>query len=129
MYKDLDIVRLKDGETVQAGVVTTPDLEWAERLEKFLIHKGEPWNWQNSVVLHRETGIEVYYYILHRQGEPFSFLMNAELSGVGILGHIWTTPEGRHVPGDGTANGGLSQAGRKGLVPVYCAQFSGISYL
>ena len=51
MYEGLGHVVLATGEQVEVGVVIGPDAEWAERLERFLGHKGEPWNWQNRQVL------------------------------------------------------------------------------
>lgn len=95
MYEHLDDIVLKSGERVEMGVIVAPDHDWAERLEKLLGHKGELWNWQNTEVLRSNTGIEVYFYVLHRGGKPFSNIMTAELAGVGILGHVWTNPEDR----------------------------------
>ncbi len=60
MYNHLDDILLKSGESVEMGVVIPPDLGWAERIEKLLHHKGDPWNWQNSEVLRFNVGIEVY---------------------------------------------------------------------
>ena len=40
MYRELERVRLKDGDEVEAGVVVGPDLEWAARVEDLLSHKG-----------------------------------------------------------------------------------------
>ncbi len=95
MYEKLEDVALKTGEKVEAGMVLAPDLQWAERLVKLLYHKGDPANWQNSEVLKSDVGIEVYFYVLHRDGSPFSNILTAEFSGVGILGHVWTNPEDR----------------------------------
>ena len=95
MYEALGHVILATGEQVEVGVVVGPDPRWAERLEKLLCHKGEPWNWQNSRVLRTDTGIGSRFYVLHRGGIPFANAMIAELSGVGILAHVWTRPEDR----------------------------------
>ena len=95
MYEELGETTLKWGETVQTGMVVAPDLEWAERIERVLAHKGEPWNWQISQALRSKLGIEVRFYLLHRQGRPISNVMTAELAGVGVLGHVWTEPEER----------------------------------
>jgi hypothetical protein len=95
MYEYLDDIHLKSGESVEMGVVISPDLHWAKQLEKLLHHKRDPWNWQNSEVLRSHVEIEVYYYVLHRDGAPFSNIMTAELHGVGILGHVWTNPKDR----------------------------------
>ncbi len=95
MYHDLDEITLKSGETLQAGVVLAPDAEWEERVLELLCHKEEPWNWQNQQVLRSQLGIEVRFYLAHRNGRPVSSVMTAELAGVGILGHVWTKPEER----------------------------------
>jgi hypothetical protein len=95
MYKDLGHVTLKTGERVEAGVVFGPDADWAERLEKLLSHKGDLWNWQNHQALRSSLGIDVQFYLLHRQGIPFANILTSELAGVGHLGHVWTEPEDR----------------------------------
>jgi hypothetical protein len=95
MYEELGQVTLRTGEKVRAGVVVGPDLEWAERIEDLLAHKGEPWNWQNSAVLREEVGVEARFHILHRDGAPFANILTTELAGVGLFGHVWTNPEDR----------------------------------
>ena len=95
MYEPLGSVVLKNGETVEAGVVVAPDLDWADRMEKLLGGSGGIWNWQNRTLLRDDVGIEAYYYILHRDGTTLANIMTAEVSGVGILGHVWTEPADR----------------------------------
>jgi hypothetical protein len=43
-----------------------PDLEWADRIVALLEHKGEPWNWQNQAVLRDYIGLDVRFFILHK---------------------------------------------------------------
>lgn len=95
MYESLASITLSSGETVQAACVKGPDPEWAERIEKLLGHKGDPWNWQNTEVLRQELGIEAWFYILHRDGRPFSNILTIDVDGVGLFGHVYTTPEDR----------------------------------
>ena len=95
MYQDLDPITLKSGEAVQAGVVHGPDLEWASRIEAFLSHKGPPWQWGNEQVLRTGTGLGAFFYLLHRNGDPFANIMTIEHRGVGLLGHVYTRPEDR----------------------------------
>lgn len=95
MYEKLDIITLRDGEKVEAGVVKGPDAEWAPRLEPLLRHKGEPWNWQVTQVLTRQLDLEPYFYILHRNGDPFANIMTVEAAGVGVFGHVYTEPADR----------------------------------
>lgn len=95
MFQSMGKVTLKTGESVQAGVVVGPDLDWAESIEKLLHHKGDPWNWQNSQMLRSEHEIEARFYVLHRAGIPFANISTFELAGVGLFGHVWTVPEDR----------------------------------
>ncbi len=95
MYQTLGKVTLRNGEAVEAGIVIGPDAEWATRVEALLAHKGHPWLWQNAQSLTRDTGIEVRFHLLHRNGRPFANIMTAEYQGVGLFGHVWTEPDDR----------------------------------
>ncbi|MBA2481663.1 MAG: GNAT family N-acetyltransferase, partial [Planctomycetes bacterium] len=95
MYTQLASVTLKSGERVECGVVRGPAAEWAQRVEKLLMHKGDVWNWQNTELLTTDVGVEAYFYILHRSGVPFANIMTVELKGVGLFGHVWTDPADR----------------------------------
>lgn len=95
MYRSLGKVGLKGGEEVEAGVVTGPDLAWAERVEQLLGHKGDLWRWQNSQAIRRELDVEMRFYVLHRNGAPFANMMTATRAGVGHFGHVWTNPADR----------------------------------
>ena len=95
MYQKLGTVTLRSGETVEAGVVKGPEPAWAERLVKLLWHKGDPWNWQNARLLEADQGLDVYFYVLHRDGKPLANIMTVENAGVGHFGHVWTEPADR----------------------------------
>ena len=95
MYRELEPVTLKNGERVEAGVVVGPDLDWADRVEGLLSHKGEIWLWGNEMTLRHDLGIDALFYILHRDGVPFANMMNIEYRGVGLYGHVYTEPEDR----------------------------------
>ena len=95
MYESLGDFCLKSGESVEMGVIYGPDLDWAERLETLLAHKGNIWDWQNSAVLRRQIGIDGRFYVLHRDGEPFANMMVVVQQGSGHFGHVWTCPEDR----------------------------------
>ena len=95
MYQHLDRIALKSGETVDAGVVQGPDLQWAPRVEGLLSHKGPHWRWGNEQVLRTGTGLGVFYYLLSRDGDPFANIMTIEHRGAGLLGHVYTRPEDR----------------------------------
>jgi hypothetical protein len=62
---------------------------------RLLEHKGEPWNWGNIAVLSKPTGFRSYYYVLHRDGVPFSNISTWEVDGVGLFGHVFTRPDDR----------------------------------
>ncbi len=91
----LGTVTLKSGERVEAAVVRAPDSEWAPKLERFLGHKGQIWQWQNSELLRHDVGIEARFHILHRAGAPLAHILTAELNGVGLFGHVYTDPADR----------------------------------
>jgi hypothetical protein len=93
MYRKLSEFELKSGQRVEAGVVIAPDADWSERLKDFLSWQDDIWNWQNSIFLESQTGIEVYYYVAHADGQVVSTIMSAECNGIGLRGHIWTPPE------------------------------------
>ena len=93
MYRKLSEFELKSGQRVEAGVVIAPDADWSERLKDFLSWQDDIWNWQNSIFLESQTGIEVYYYVAHADGQVISTIMSAECNGIGLRGHIWTPPE------------------------------------
>jgi hypothetical protein len=95
VQQGLGTVVLDGGERVAASVISAPDSEWADRLAKFLVHKGEPWTWGNVELLTKPTGVHAYFYILHRDGVPLSNIMTCEVNGVGLFGHVFTRPEDR----------------------------------
>ncbi len=101
MVESLGSVVLKSGEQVSATAVRGPDDAWRGRITALLGHKGEPWLWQNSELLSRAAGIDAWFYVLHRDGQPIAHQMTAELQGVGIFGHVWTEPADR---GQGAAS-------------------------
>lgn len=95
MFESLGEVRLKSGESVEAGVVIGPDDEWAGRVADLLQHKGEVWRWQNAECLRQDIGIDARFYLLHRDGAPFANILTATRNGVGHFGHVFTRPEDR----------------------------------
>ncbi len=95
MYERLGVVELKGGEKVEAGVVIGPDPQWADRVCDLLSHKGEVWAWGNAECLRQNLGIDVRYYVLHRDGVPFANIMTVSHYGVGHFGHVYTVPEDR----------------------------------
>lgn len=92
---DLGLHPLRNGEKVSAAVIAGPDPLWADRVETMLGHKGDPWNWQNAALLRQPTGLDARFFILHRDGIPFSNIMVVAHAGVGLLGHVWTSETDR----------------------------------
>jgi GNAT superfamily N-acetyltransferase len=99
MLRSLGTVILRTGEPVSAAVVGTPDRDWAERIERMLAHKGEPWNWQNNELFRQSCGVDANFFVLHRSGAPFANIMLVETAGVALLGHVWTEPADRGAGG------------------------------
>ena len=95
MVELLGDVTLKSGERVQAAAGRGPDEDWRPHIARLLQHKGDPWVWQNTALLTHATGVEAWFYVLHRAGLPFAHIMTAEVNGVGIFGHVWTEPVDR----------------------------------
>jgi len=95
MVEPLGEITLKSSERVQAAAIRGPDEAWRPRLTRMLGHKGDPWRWQNTELLTHDTGVDAWFYVLHRNGEPFTHIMTAEVGGVGIFGHVWTEPADR----------------------------------
>lgn len=95
MVESLGEVLLKSGERVSVAAIHGPDEVWRDQVSRLLAHKGDIWRWQNTELLTHDTGIEPWFYVLHRDGRPFSHVMTAELNGVGIFGHVWTEPADR----------------------------------
>jgi GNAT superfamily N-acetyltransferase len=97
MLTSLGNTTLRTGEIVEATVVRAPDADWAERVERMLRHKGDPWNWQNSELLRGDTSVTARFFLLHRGGVPFANIMLVEEAGVALLGHVWTEPADRRT--------------------------------
>lgn len=95
MVNATDSAVLKSGEKVSYSVVRTPDGEWSGPLGEFLGHKGGLWHWQIEKSLTQPLGCDTSYYILHRDGVPFSGVMLAESQGIAILGHVFTSEADR----------------------------------
>lgn len=133
MQQDLGTIVLKNGERVEAAVIAAPDAAWADRLKGFLAHKGELWNWGNAENLTKLTGVETFFYVLHREGVPFSNIMTSEVKGVGHFGHVFTRLEDRRKGAcdkfNDAPDGAFSRARRPRAVSRHGIRVSGISHL
>lgn len=96
MYRKINDIQLRTGESVELGVVTAPDMEWGRKLCHLLGSKEARWLWQVDQILGNPAcGVEGYFYVLLKNGRPFSNIATAETHGIGIFGHVFTTPEER----------------------------------
>ncbi len=57
MYQSLEPVKLRSGETVEAGFFRAPNLDWAERLEALLLHQDEIWHCRSACKNDPLTGV------------------------------------------------------------------------
>lgn len=95
MYENLGNTTLKSGETVEVCMVTGPDRVWAARVIDLLGHKPGNWQKQTKIALTQEVGVDMSYYLLARDGVPFSNIVISSHEGVGLLGHVYTVEEDR----------------------------------
>ena len=96
MYRKLADVELKSGEPLEVGVVEAPDAAFSGRIEPFLGHKGGHWQWHIQRCMKEPLDqLETRFYIGQINGEITNNIMTVEHEGVGILGHVFTTPTHR----------------------------------
>ena len=96
MYKKLSDAQLKTGETMEIGLVLTPDAEYADRMIDFLSHKGDSWRWHIEGALKGEiTGLETRFYIGQLNDHIITNVMTVEYNRTGFFGHVFTRPEHR----------------------------------
>jgi len=91
MYTLLGKEKLKNGETVEVGVVESPDAALADSILHLLAHKDDDWQFHMQSALHGSTDLlETRFYLSMLGGIPVSNVMTTESHGVGILGHVFT---------------------------------------
>src|ERR1051325_11454983 len=96
MYEKLDNAQIKTGESIEIGVVTTPEDRLLTGVEDLLAHKGDEWKTHIHAALSGETdALETRFYIGLLDGYPVANVMTVERNGIGILGHVFTRPEHR----------------------------------
>jgi len=115
----METVTVKSGEQLHIIRVAAPDAEWKEPIIAAVQHKGEVW--VNTIRMTLEqplAGVQCYYYLGLLDGEIVGNVATTEAPevGVGILGHVLTSPTHRRkgictalmatVTGDFTARGG-----------------------
>jgi hypothetical protein len=97
MYRKIQDVALKTGEKAELGLLVGPDgSELATQTKKLLGHKGPIWNWQIAASLAEGyPSVDSRFYILLKDSVPFANIMTCSSHGVGVFGHVFTTPEQR----------------------------------
>ena len=69
----------------------------------------------NEMAIRHELGIDVYYYLLHRDGQLIVNMMNIQYKGVGLFGHVFTKLEERWKGGANALMEDFRQRGGKAL--------------
>jgi hypothetical protein len=96
MYRVLGEKRLNTGETLEIGVVVAPDAEHADQIAPFLSHKPSPYDDHIRRSLRESLdALETCFYVGKLDGTIVTNIMTVEHVGVGILGHVFTTPHHR----------------------------------
>ena len=96
MYNRLAETTLKTGEVMEVGVVSTPDDVYAEEIKKFLGHKPGNFKWHiERCVTESLNALGTHFYVGIVDGKVITNIMTVEHLGIGILGHVFTTPEQR----------------------------------
>jgi len=96
MYTKFAETRLKTGEVMEVGVIVAPDKEHAEEIKPFLGHKPGHFKWHiERCVLGPLDALETRFYVGKVDGVIMMNVMTVEHRHVGILGHVFTTPEQR----------------------------------
>lgn len=98
MYTRIGEASLKNGASMEIGVVIGPDEEHAAEIAPFLGHKGQPWQRHIEGAVARELDdLETRFYVGKVDDAVITNIMTVEHVGVGILGHVYTTPEKRRL--------------------------------
>lgn len=93
MYRQLGEGRLHGGEVLEIGVVEAPDPAWAERVGRFLLHKGGDWNYHIKRALDGPLDdLRTDFYVGLVDGELVSQVMISGAHRAGILSHVFTAP-------------------------------------
>jgi len=96
MDRKLSDAKLRDGTPVEVRLVMPPEPAWAEKVDRFLSHKGMPWqiHWRAAFAGQCDD-LQTRFYLLVVDGRPISNIMMVENMGIGILGHVYTDPAWR----------------------------------
>ena len=96
MYVQLDEIKLKTGESMEVGMLSAPDASYAEEIKKFLGHKPGNFKWHiERCVTEALDELETRFYVGKIDGKIITNIMTVEHEGIGILGHVFTSPDQR----------------------------------
>jgi len=96
LYRVLSEATLRSGETVEIGLILSPDADHAEEIKPFLGHKGGNWNWHVARAVAEDLdGLQTRFYVAKLDGKIIANVMTLESAHCGILGHVFTDPDQR----------------------------------
>lgn len=98
MNTDRGTVELKSGETMQVLRIAPPDVDWKEPVIALVEHEDESWRAGLDVMFDQPfDGVQIFFYLGTVDGELVGNIETIEAveAGVGILGHVFTSPTHR----------------------------------
>ena len=96
MYTPLAASTLRTGESLEIGVVLAPDNDYAPLVRPILAHKSSNEQWHLDEVFAGRVGpLETRFYLGRLDERPVCNVMVSEHDGIGIVSHVYTTPEHR----------------------------------
>ena len=98
MYDVIGEASLKDGSRMEIGAILGPDADHADEICPFLGHKGPGWQEHiEGAAAGSLDDLETRFYVGKVDGRIITNIMTVEHVGVGILGHVYTTPPSRRL--------------------------------
>lgn len=97
MVETLEHVELKSGERMAVVKTTAPEPDWCDRVLTFLVHKGDLW--LDPMREGYQRGLDALvmsdFMGVLEDGQVVGNITTAEHLGVGILQHVFTSPQHR----------------------------------
>ena len=96
MVRKLARVTLKSGERMHCLLIEEPEASWAQDVQRLLVHKRDHVHWHIARAIEGPLDdLETRFYLGVVNGEAVGNIMTVEHDGIGILGHVFTSPEQR----------------------------------
>ncbi|MCY4436698.1 MAG: GNAT family N-acetyltransferase [Chloroflexi bacterium] len=96
MVRQLARVSLKSGERMHCLLIEEPEASWAEDVQRLLVHKRDHVHWHIARAIEGPLDeLETRFYLGVVNGQAVGNIMTVEHDGIGILGHVFTSPEQR----------------------------------